>query len=49
MALRIRPSPLDNELWQVNAVIGEHLRAAIDSAMATLGKIRFGTRPIVTE
>jgi hypothetical protein len=34
VALRIRQSQLDNELRQVNAVIGEQLRAAIEAATA---------------
>ncbi|MBN8459008.1 MAG: hypothetical protein J0M04_14340 [Verrucomicrobia bacterium] len=34
VALRIRRSQLDDELRQVNAVIGEHLRAAIEAASA---------------
>ncbi len=34
MALRIRRSQLDSELRQVNAVIGEQLRTAIDAASA---------------
>jgi hypothetical protein len=33
-ALRIRQSQLENELQQVNSVIGEHLRAAIEAASA---------------
>lgn len=33
-ALRVHRSQLDNELRQVNAVIGEHLRAAIEAASA---------------
>lgn len=33
-SLRIRRSQLDNELRQVNAVIGEQLRAAIEAATA---------------
>jgi hypothetical protein len=34
VALRIRRSQLDNELRQVNSVIGDQLRAAIDAATA---------------
>ena len=34
MALRARQSQLENELRQVNSVIGEHLRAAIEAASA---------------
>jgi hypothetical protein len=34
VALRVHRSQLDNELRQVNAVIGEHLRAAIEAASA---------------
>ena len=34
VGLRIRRSQLDNELQQVNSVIGAHLRAAIEAASA---------------